>query len=280
MKKLITLGCSLLLLAACGNEIEKKANEKLVTARNAYEHGNYEEAKKQIDSIKILYPKALKARKAGQELILDVELKRQQQKLDSLSEAMQTCQEAFNIVKDKYILEKDTAYQEIGNYLWPTQTIEKNLHRSYLRFQVSELGALSMTSIYCGSSNIHHTSVKATAADGTYMETPTSRDSYETTDMGEKIEKADYKQEEIKNFVEFIALHKDQNIRIEFIGDRKYTTTMHPTDRQAAIGIYELAQILNDMAAIKKAQDEANLKIGFVSKKKERKEQKEGEEQK
>ncbi len=271
MKKLIALGCSILILTACGNEIEKKANEKLITARNAYEHGNYEEAKKQIDSIKILYPKALKTRKAGQELILDVELKRQQQKLDSLSEMLQTCEEAFNIVKDKYILEKDTAYQEIGNYLWPTQTIEKNLHRSYLRFQVSEQGVLSMTSIYCGSNNIHHISVKATAADGTYMETPASRDSYETTDMGEKIEKADYKQEEIKNFVEFIALHKDQNIRIEYIGERKYTTTMSPSDRQAAISIYELAQILSDMAAIKKAQEAANLKIGFVNEKKQRK---------
>ena len=48
MKKLIALGCSILILTACGNEIEKKANEKLITARNAYEHGNYEEAKKQI----------------------------------------------------------------------------------------------------------------------------------------------------------------------------------------------------------------------------------------
>ena len=38
-----------------------------------------EEAKTQIDSIKILYPKAFEARKAGQELMLDVELKAQQE---------------------------------------------------------------------------------------------------------------------------------------------------------------------------------------------------------
>ena len=73
MKKLIILFCGTLALAACGNGLEKKANEKLTIARAAYERGDYEEAKTQIDSIKILYPKAFEARKAGQELMLDVE---------------------------------------------------------------------------------------------------------------------------------------------------------------------------------------------------------------
>ena len=73
MKKLIIFFCGTLALTACGNGIEKKANEKLTIARAAYERGDYEEAKTQIDSIKILYPKAFEARKAGQELMLDVE---------------------------------------------------------------------------------------------------------------------------------------------------------------------------------------------------------------
>lgn len=48
---------------------------------------------------------------------------------------------------------------------------------------------MSMTSIYCGPSNIHHISVKVIAPDGSFAETPASKDSYETTDLGEKIEK-------------------------------------------------------------------------------------------
>lgn len=67
------------------------------------------------------------------------------------------------------------------------------MHRSFLRFQVDELGKMSMTSIYCGSGNIHHVGVKVIAPDGSFAETPASKDSYETTDMNEKIEKADYK---------------------------------------------------------------------------------------
>ena len=81
MKKLIIFFCGTLALTACGNGIEKKANEKLTVARAAYERGDYEEAKLQIDSIKILYPKAFEARKAGQALMLDVETKAQQKTL-------------------------------------------------------------------------------------------------------------------------------------------------------------------------------------------------------
>ena len=267
MKKLIIFFCGTLALTACGNGIEKKANEKLTVARAAYERGDYEEAKTQIDSIKILYPKAFEARKAGQELMLDVELKAQQKILAYLDSALQSKQEAFDAIKDKYTLEKDAEYQQVGNYIWPTQAIEKNLHRS----QVNEQGIMSMTSIYCGASNIHHVGVKVTTPDGSFAETPTSKDSYETTDMNEKIEKADYKLGEDGSVIEFLNLNKDKNIRVEFIGDRRYTTTMSPTDRQAVAGVYELSKILSAMQQIKKEQEDANLKIGFINKKKERK---------
>ena len=159
MKKLIIFFCGTLALTACGNGIEKKANEKLMVAKAAYERGDYEEAKTQIDSIKILYPKAFEARKAGQELMLDVELKAQQEILAFLDSALQAKQAAFDAIKGKYTLEKDAEYQQVGNYIWPTQAIEKNLHRSFLRFQVSEQGIMSMTSIYCGAGNIHHVGV-------------------------------------------------------------------------------------------------------------------------
>ena len=75
---------------------------------------------------------------------------------------------------------------------------------------------MSMTSIYCGAGNIHHVGVKVMTPDGSFAETPTSKDSYETSDMNEKIEKADYKLGEDGNVIEFLNLNKDKNIRVEF----------------------------------------------------------------
>ncbi|MDR0744931.1 MAG: hypothetical protein LBF17_00310 [Mediterranea sp.] len=267
MKKLVILSFISLLLASCGNETEKKAAERLQSARQAFESGDFNRAKTEIDSIKIRYPKAFDARKEGIRLMQQVELKEQQMTLAYLDSVVTEKQAAFEAIKGKFILEKDTAYQETGNYFWPTQVVEKNLHRSYLRFQVNERGVMSMTSIYCGPSNIHHVAVKIIAPDGTFAETPASNDSYETTYPDEKIEKADYLLGQDGSVMGFIYLNHDRNLRVEYLGSRKYTATMPATDRQALKETYELSQILSAIEQIKKEKEEANLKIGFITRK-------------
>ena len=232
MKKVILLACLCGTLFAC-EDVEKKAGEKLQAARQAFELGNYSEAKMQIDSIKILYPKAFETRRAGIGLMQEVELKEQEKSLTYLNSMLQVKQAEFDAVKGKYTFEKDAEYQKTGHYLHPSQVLEKNLHRSYLRFQVDETGVMSMTSIYCGSHNIHHVAVKVTAPDGSFAETPASKDSYETTDLGEKIEKADYKLGEDGNVMGFLYLNKDKNIKVNYQGERPYSTNMTPADRQA-----------------------------------------------
>lgn len=267
MKKLIILLCVPMLLSACGGGAEKKAADKLQLARVALESGDFNQAKTEIDSIKILYPKAFEARKEGIKLMHQIDLKEQEQMLVYLDSMLTAKTAAFEAIKSKFVLEKDTAYQDIGHYFWPTQVVEKNLHRSYLRFQVSERGVMTMTSIYCGSNHIHHVAVKVTASDGTFAETPASNDSYETTDLGEKIEKADYVMGQDGNVMGFLHLNHDKNIRVEYLGERKYTTTMLPTDRLAAKETYELSQILTAIEQINKEKEDANLKIRFATRK-------------
>lgn len=265
MKKAILLACLCGALAACEN-VEKKAALKLAEARAAFEAGNYNEAKIQIDSIKLLYPKAFDTRRQGIYLMQEVELAEQNKTVAYLDSMLAIKQQEFETMKSKFVLEKDTAYQRIGNYLAPSQVIERNLHRSFLRFQTDETGIMSLTSIYCGAHNIHHTSIKVTAPDGSFAETPTSRDSYETTDLGEHIEKADYKLGEDGGVIGFIAANKDKNLRVDYRGERPYTTHMMPADRQAAASVYELSKVLSSITAIKKNLEEAHLKIQFVQK--------------
>ena len=276
MKTMILLACLCCTLFSCEN-VEKKAGEKLQTAREAFKRGDFSEAKMQIDSIKILYPNAFETRREGISLMQQVELKEQEKTLVYLDSLLQKKQSELDAIKGKFTLEKDAEYQKIGNYLHPSQVIEKNLHRSYLRFQVNETGQMSMTSIYCGPINIHHISVKVIAPDGSFAETPASNDSYETTDLGEKIEKADYKIGEDGNVIGFLYLNKDKNIKVNYQGERPYSTTMSPADRQAVASIYELAQLLSSITEIKKEMEEANLKIEFVKRKMQEREEKKTE---
>ena len=266
MKKELILAMAMSLLVACSDGGEKKAQEHLRKAENALAVENFNEAKLQIDSIKTLYPKAFEARKQGIKLMQQVDLKEQGKTLVYLDSMMQVKLLQLDSIKGNFVLEKDTAYQEIGNWFYPTQVVEKNIGRSFLRGQVNELGEMSLTSIYCAGGKLNHTSVKV-RVDDVFAETPMSKDSYTTTDLGRTIEKADYKVGEDGGVAGFIAANQDKNIQLTFIGDKTYRTTMQKNDRKAIADLIELARILSGMEEIRKQQKEANLKIQFVTKK-------------
>lgn len=267
MKKIgLTAILALLFLVGCDDGGEKQAQKHLQKAETALAQENFNEAKLQIDSIRILYPKAFEARKQGIKLMQQVDLKEQRKSLVYLDSMMVVKQAQLDSIKGNFILEKDTAYQETGNYFYPTQTVEKNIGRSFLRGQVNEQGEMSLTSIYCAGGNLHHTAVKVSVGD-TFAETPMSNDSYETTDLGRAIEKADYKLGEDGGVIGFIVTNKDSNIQLQFIGDKTFKTVMQPSDRKAIAELSDLARVLSAMEQIKKEQKEARLKIEFVTRK-------------
>ena len=253
-------------LAGCGDGGEKEAQIRLQKAEAALQQENFSEAKLQIDSIKVLYPKAFEARKQGIKLMQQVDLKEQGKTLVYLDSMMQVKQAQLDSIKANFVLEKDTAYQEIGNWFYPTQVVEKNVGRSFLRAQVNELGEMSLTSIYCAGGQLNHTSVKVSVGD-TFAETPMTNDSYATTDLGRTIEKADYKVGEEGGVVGFIVANQDKNIQLTFVCDKTYRTAMQKNDRKAIVELVELARILSGMEEIRKQQKEANLKIQFVTRK-------------
>lgn len=267
MKKIgLSAILALSLLAGCGDGGEKEAQVRLQKAEAALQQDNFSEAKLQIDSIKMLHPKAFEARKQGIKLMQQVDLKEQQKTLVYLDSMMQVKQLQLDSIKGNFVLEKDTAYQEIGNWFYPTQVVEKNVGRSFLRAQVSELGEMALTSIYCAGGKLNHTSVKVSVGD-TFAETPMTKDSYTTTDLGRTIEKADYKVGEDGGVAGFIVTNADKNIQLTFIGDKTWRTAMQKNDRKAFVELTELARILSGMEEIRKQQKEANLKIQFVTRK-------------
>lgn len=267
MKKIgLSALLALALLTGCGDGGEKQAQLHLQKAEQALLLENFSEAKLQIDSIKMLYPKAFEARKQGIKVMQQVDLKEQTKTLAYLDSVMLVKQAQLDSIKGGFVLEKDTAYQDIGNYFYPTQTVEKSLGRSFLRGQVNELGEMSLTSIYCAGGQLHHTSVKVSVGE-LFAETSVSKDSYETTDLGKTIEKSDYKIGEDGGVVGFIIANQDKNIQLHFIGDKTYRTVMDKNDRKAIVKLAELARVLSSMEEIRKQQKEASLKIQFVSRK-------------
>ena len=81
------------------------------------------------------------------------------------------------------------------------------------------------------------------------------------------IEKADYQQDKDGGVAEFIAMHADQNLTMEFIGDRTQRVTLTPADRQACREILELSSRLSLIKQLTENQEENHRKIEFVDRK-------------
>jgi len=265
-KIMIPLLLVLVLLSGCNQE-KKDALQLLERAQVAYQTGKLEEAIQLADSIGVLYPKVYEVRHAANRLGYDITKSQLLRDVNFIDSVLSVKRPELEAMLPRFTYERDTVYQQTGRYLWPTQVIEKNTSRSYLRFQTEENGKMSLTSIYVGSRPIHHTAVKVTAPDGTFVETPASPDSYETTDLGLTIEKADYQQDKDGGVAEFIAMHSDQNLTMEFIGDRTQRVTLTPTDRQACREILELSSRLSLIKQLTENQEENHRKIEFVERK-------------
>jgi len=95
MKKVMFIIAAACLLTACGENTEKKAAERLELATQLLDKNDFALAKQEIDSVKTLYPKAFKARKQANRLMLQVELKEQETALVGLDSLLQAKQQEF-----------------------------------------------------------------------------------------------------------------------------------------------------------------------------------------
>lgn len=265
-KTILPLLMALLMLSAC-NQDKREARQLLDRANEAYQAGRLEEAIQLADSIGVLYPKVYEVRHAANRLGYDITKSQLLRDVHFIDSVLSVKRPELEAMLPRFSYERDTAYQQMGRYLWPTQVIEKNTSRSYLRFQTEENGKMSLTSVYVGGQPIHHTSVKVSAPDGTYVETPASPDSYETTNLGLTIEKADYPQDNDGGVADFIAMHADQNLTMVFIGDRTQRVTLTPADRQACREVLELSNRLKLIKQLTEDQEENHRKIEFVDRK-------------
>lgn len=268
---LLSAAFAAVICSSCGDD-GKNAGLLLQRAEASFSAGDFNTAKLQVDSIRTLYPKAIEARRAAIGLMQQVELQEQEKTLVYLDSMLAVKRAEFDSMRGKFVFEKDTAYQEVGNYFHPSQVVERNIGRSFLRAQVNEMGEMSLTSIYCAGGNIHHTAVRVGIPGDTYAETPVSSDVYETTDLGRPIEKADYRLPADGGVAAFIVANKDRkSLALEFKGDRSYKTQMTAEDIKAVAAVGDLARVLAGMEEIRKEQKEANLKKRFILKKMEEK---------
>ena len=155
------VACLALALALTGcDNAKREAQERLEKARTYYENNDFFAARSEIDSLRAQYPKEIEALKEALTLMRQVDLKEAERNIAFCDSLMPIRLHEADSLKAGFTFEKDSAYEEIGNYIWKQQTIERNVQRCYVRCGVDENGEMYLASVYYGGHPIDHTSIK------------------------------------------------------------------------------------------------------------------------
>ena len=270
-KNIIAIICTSLFLCGCGENIEKLAGKHLDNAKEAFSMGKFNIAKQEIDSIRILYPKAFETRRQGIRLMQQVEEAEQMRTIEYEDSIIALITEAFEKIKGDYVFEKDEQYQDLGLYTIKSQAVTRNIDRTYIRASVDELGRMTLVSSYRGSSYIHHDWLKLSVGEK-YVDTPESRDRHEFTDLGVCYERLSFINGNDGGAAAFISANKDADITYTLYrktgpdSSRPVYRNLKMTkdDRYAIAQLYDLSQILLSLTEHKNLRDEAERHLMFI----------------
>ena len=271
MRKTLLLLAVMALTISCGENIEQKAGHHLDNAKEAFSIGNYNVAKQEIDSIRILYPKAFGTRKQGIKLMQQIEEAEQMRIIEYEDSMIAVAQAAFEKIKANYAFEKDERYQDIGLYTIKSQAPQRNTDRTYIRAQVDELGRMTLISCYRGSSYINHDWLKLSVGE-VYVDTPESNDRHEFEDLGVYYEWLSFINGNDGGAAAFINANKDANITFTLYRKTGPDSSrpvyrnlkLNKDDRYAIAQLYDLSLVLLSLNEHKNLRDEANRHLMFI----------------
>ncbi|WP_102406679.1 lipoprotein [Parabacteroides bouchesdurhonensis] len=269
-KSTLCIALAALVLAGC-NSKEKEAQARLDKARAMYEQGEFYSAKNEIDSIRAHYPKEFKVLKAGLALMREVEYKESERTLAFCDSLMPVKQHEADSLSRGFTFEKDSLYEETGNYIWKQQTIERNVQRCYVRCGVNEKGEMYLASVYYGSRPIDHTGIKLSTKDGLFAETASipydGGVNYRFKDLCNITEVVTYKGDNGLDAVKFIFTNEKERIKVEYTGGKPYVIYMADADKKAVVATYNLATVLSDIENMRKESEKAQKRMAYLKNK-------------
>lgn len=269
-KSAICIALAAITLTAC-NQTEKEAQARLNNARSMYERNEFFAAKSEIDSVRILYPKEYKVLKEGLALMRQVELKEAERTIAFCDSLLPIKIEEAETLKKGFTFEKDSVYEEIGNYIWKQQTIERNVQRCYIRSGVNEKGEIYLASVFYGGAPINHTGIKVSTPDGQFAETASiaydGGVNYRFKDLGKTTEVVTYKGEKGLDAAKFIATNVKERIKAEYTGGKPYTIYIADSDKKAIAATFDLATVLSDLENLIKEKDKSTNRIAYLKNK-------------
>ena len=255
-------------LVACNNTAERAAAD-YEKALALYEQQDYFAAKSAVDSIRAHYPKEFDVLKQTLTLMRRIELKETERTLAYCDSLLPIKQAELAKLKKAFVLEKDTAYVALGNYIYKQQTIERNVKRCYVRCGVDEKGEMYLASVFYGAGARNHTGIKVSIPK-TELEAETPAIPYDGgvnyrfTDMGNTTEVVTYKEGNAQAVIQLIYDNAKERVRIAYTGGKPYVIYMAEADKKSIVATYELAMVLSDIERMTQEKEKATKKRDYL----------------
>jgi hypothetical protein len=213
----------------------------------------------QLDSIPLLYPKALAEAKSALQISNRIYVSILMRQRENLALA--------NTVIDSLIKEftpEKGEFDKYTNYIHNRYGINKTWSRSFIQVVLNEKGDMSLTSNYYGGQWINHTSVNI-EGDGITAKTDSvpleNVNNHHSEFSGSKWEKVTYQGPKADQVIGLIAANTDKKLKVLFKGKSTYIIWLEEADKMAIKNAYDLAGALSVKIKATKAIQELEKKI-------------------
>lgn len=267
----ISIPCFLLfcfLLFACNND-EKLARIQLQQAQELYESGEYGSAKQVLSNLKITFPREVKVQKENLQLMRKIDLKQQERNLAYCDSALLVLSTQIDSLKTYFLWDKNE-YDESGKYVDKSWNPNLDLGRPHVKIQVNQWGEMALTSVYSGKSAIEHSYLKVTSPNGYYTQTASiPKDgslnySFVDDNWGTVYEIVTFQKEIGNGIIQFIAENQQEKLTIQFIGTKRFTSTISTKEKEAIARSFEFADLLASQKELKSGKEKAEKRIKYL----------------
>jgi len=253
----------LIFFIACGTN-DNSASLRLDNARRLFINKEYSQAKQEIDSIHLLYPKAFDERRAGLALLDTIRRAENLQIMQECDSLIILYTPQLEKIKSLFSFQKNKEYQDKGTYI-PKESVANVISATTLRSGVGEDGQLYLESVFVGQQK--HNQIKVSLKDGSYVQSHRVNDdglNYRFSNLGKNYEIIRFAGNDENGIARFIFVNQDKQLTLTSEGGGKYSYTLPQTIKSAVSKSFQLSTMIIQLDSLKKAKEEAEFKIYYL----------------
>ena len=246
----VVVAISQTILSACGPTQPQQAAKKIALAEALLAKGDTSNSLLYLDSVSVLYPKALAEAKSALQIsnrIYLSKLMKQRENLVAAKSMINSLMKEFNPEKGEF--DKST------NYVYNNQGINKTWSHSFIQVVVNENGDLTLSSNYYGEQWINHTSI-IIGGDGLTAKTDSvpldNVNNHHSEFSGSNWEKVTYNGSHADKVIALIAANSDKKLKSTFKGKTSYIIWLEESDKKAIKTAYDLSRAIKVKTASEK----------------------------